>query len=329
MPLSPEQTYQQVQLLLSGSLSLLDAQDALRALSPDDLSAEAIAKGAMAMLEKSVTFPHFPHAIDVCGTGGDGTHSLNISTATAFVVAASGTPVAKHGNRSVSSKSGSSDVLQALGISLTPSHTQLIHALSHTGLAFLFAPDFHPALGALREARKSIHTRSIFNLLGPLTNPARPKQQLIGVYDESLLEKMLEASRLLGCEHCMVVHGGDGGDECAISTHSQAVYFTQGGSIKHLTITPEDAGLSRHPESAIKGGDAKENAAALSALLQGETGAYHDAVCLNAACAFLLTGQARSLLEGAYIAQHILAEKKAWHLLTRYQEATKSGNDDE
>lgn len=322
MSLNPKAVFEKVASLLSGNLTETDKQSLLLELAPEQLSAAALAEGAKAMLAASVQFKHFPQALDTCGTGGDGANTLNVSTATALVLSATGTMITKHGNRSVSSQSGSADVLKALGVNITPSHTQLETALTQTNLAFLFAPDFHPALGNLREARKAIQARSIFNLLGPLTNPARPTRQLIGVYDKNIMLKILEAAQILGTESCMVVHAEDGLDECSISSDTYAATLKNGVIHEHI-IQPEGAGLPRHAAKAIQGGNAETNADALTHLLEGLEGAYADAVCLNAAAALTLTGQAANLTEGAHIARYVLQEKKALYLLQRYRDITK------
>ena len=235
-------------------------------------------------------------AIDVCGTGGDGSHSLNISTAVAIVIAACEIPVAKHGNRAASSKAGAADTLEALGLNLDRAGATAEATLADLGIAFLFAQAHHPALGRIAPIRKSLGRRTIFNLIGPLANPAGVKRQLIGVPRADLIETYTAALRLLGCERAMVVSGAEGLDEISISgpTHIRTIGF----DLPNDVITPEDAGLPRHPAEAIKGGDAAYNAAALRRLLMGESGAYRDAVLLNAGAALVVADHAATISEG-------------------------------
>ena len=238
-----------------------------------------------------------PNAIDLCGTGGDNRHTLNVSTATAFVVSASGVTVAKHGNRAVSSRSGAADILAALGIDPDPDPTLQEHRLQTDGLAFLHAPRHHPALRHAAPARAALGIRTILNLAGPLCNPANARRQLIGVYDPRWLVPMAETLRALGSERAWLVHG-DGLDELTLSAETQVVAL-EAGDIRHFTVTPEDAGLPRAPITAITGADAGHNARALTALLKGEPGPYRDIVILNAAAALVIAGHATNLLEAA------------------------------
>ena len=259
-------------------------------------TAEEIAAAATAMRARMVRVNAPSGAIDVCGTGGDGSHSLNISTAVAIVIAACEIPVAKHGNRAASSKAGAADTLEALGLNLDRAAETAEATLADLGIAFLFAQAHHPALGRIAPIRKSLGRRTIFNLIGPLANPAGVKRQLIGVPRADLIETYTAALRLLGCERAMVVSGAEGLDEISISgpTHIATIGF----DLSNDVITPEDAGLPRHPAEAIKGGDAAYNAAALRRLLMGESGAYRDAVLLNAGAALVVAGHAATISEG-------------------------------
>ncbi|MBP6030296.1 MAG: anthranilate phosphoribosyltransferase [Sphingobium sp.] len=260
-----------------------------------ETSAE-IAGAALAMRERMIAIEAPDTAIDVCGTGGDGQHTLNVSTAVALVVAACGVPVAKHGNRAASSKAGGADVLEALGVNLAITPDVAEAQLHDLGICFLFAQAHHPALKRLAPIRKSIGKRTIFNLLGPLANPARVRRQLVGVAKPALVGVYAEAMRLLGTERAMIVAGDEGLDELSISGVSQFVSI--GFDLGHTIIAPEGAGLPRHPLSAIRGGDPAYNAAALRRLLEGEAGAYRDAVLLNAAAALIVAGQARDGEDG-------------------------------
>ncbi len=259
-------------------------------------TAQEIAAAATAMRARMVRMNAPSGAIDVCGTGGDGSHSLNISTAVAIVIAACEIPVAKHGNRAASSKAGAADTLEALGLNLDRAAETAEATLADLGIAFLFAQAHHPALGRIAPIRKSLGRRTIFNLIGPLANPAGVKRQLIGVPRADLIETYTAALRLLGCERAMVVSGAEGLDEISISgpTHIATIGF----DLPNDVITPEDAGLPRHPAEAIKGGDAAYNAAALRRLLIGEAGAYRDAVLLNAGAALVVAGHAATISEG-------------------------------
>jgi anthranilate phosphoribosyltransferase len=239
-------------------------------------------------------------AMDVCGTGGDGRATLNISTATTFVLAGLGVPVAKHGNRALSSRAGGADVLAALGVDVEPPLERLPRILAEAGCLFLFAPRHHAGLRHAAAARRELGTRTIFNLTGPLANPARVTRQLLGVFDPSWAIPMAESLARLGTERAMIVHG-DGLDELTIAGTSEIVILDQGRISREL-VAPEQAGLSRAPLSAIIGGDAAENAAALAALLGGAKSAYRDAVLLNAAAALIVAERTTSWREGAAMA---------------------------
>jgi len=249
-------------------------------------------------------------AIDLCGTGGDGLGTLNISTAVSFVVAAAGVTVAKHGNRSASSRSGAADVLEALGVKVGLEPDAASDVLAKTGIVFLFAPTHHPAMRHVGAARKAIGRRTIFNLLGPLASPARVTRQLVGVFSADWLEPYAQALRELGSSKAVIVHGQDGLDEVSISAPTDAALL-DGGTVARATFTPEQAGLSRHPLPAIVGGDAAHNAAALRRLFDGEPGAYRDIVCLNAAAALMVADAASDIKAGADIAGRMLSSGAA------------------
>jgi anthranilate phosphoribosyltransferase len=234
-------------------------------------------------------------AIDVCGTGGDGSHSLNVSTAVAFVVAACGVPVAKHGNRAASSRCGTADVLEALGADLSLPFDRIEASLETVGIAFLFAQRHHPAMSRVAAVRRSLATRTIFNLLGPLANPAGVRRQLIGVFSADWLTRMAEAGRALGAEALLLVHG-DGLDEIAPDAESQLLWMRD-GSLREASFSPQAHGFPAFPRSAIAGGDAPYNAGMLKALLAGDQAsatlsAYRAMVVLNAAAALKLAGAA-------------------------------------
>ncbi|MFO1248000.1 MAG: anthranilate phosphoribosyltransferase [Alphaproteobacteria bacterium] len=251
----------------------------------------------------SITAP--AGAIDLCGTGGDGLGTLNISTAVSFVVAACGVPVAKHGNRSASSRSGAADVLETLGVNIALAPAAAEKVLAQTGLVFLFAQTYHPAMKHVGAARKQIGRRTIFNLLGPLASPARVTRQLVGVFSADWLVPYAQALKALGSTKAFIVHGKDGLDEVSISAATQ-VAVLDGGIVTTREITPEDAGLSRAPLAGITGGDAAHNAAALRRLFDGERGAYRDIVLLNAANALMVADRAKDVKEGVALAAQAL-----------------------
>jgi anthranilate phosphoribosyltransferase len=253
------------------------------------------------------------NAIDVCGTGGDVAGTLNISTATAFVVAACGVPVAKHGNRALTSRAGGSDVLAALGVDMDVPQAGLERQMIRYGIAFLFAPRHHPALRHAAPARSEIGFRTLFNLLGPLCNPAGVRRQLTGVYDPAWTAPMAETLGALGTERAWLVHGA-GLDELTLAGPTQVSEWYR-GELRQFLVTPEQAGLPNAPTDAIRGGDAAENAAALRALLEGARGAYHDTVLLNAAAALIVADRAADLREGARLAASALDRGAALDVL--------------
>ncbi|MEQ1538482.1 MAG: anthranilate phosphoribosyltransferase [Sphingorhabdus sp.] len=274
--------------MLDGEMSDAVIKNTLIDMSERDETAEEIAGAVRAMRARMIRINAPVGAIDVCGTGGDGAHSLNISTAVAIVVAACDVPVAKHGNRAASSQAGAADTLEALGLNLDRAMATAEDSLGDLGICFMFAQKYHPALAKLAPIRKEIGRRTIFNLTGPAANPAGVKRQLIGVARPDFLAVYADALNQLGYDDAMLVAGDEPLDELSISGASSVVRLG-----KQVTrITPETAGLPQHPSQALKGGDAQYNAAALRRLLAGETGAYRDAVLLNAAAALMVAGEA-------------------------------------
>ncbi len=232
--------------------------------------------------------------VDTCGTGGDARGTFNISTTAAFVVAGAGVRVAKHGNRSVTSKCGSADVLEALGVRLELPPARLAACMNDVGIAFLYAPALHSAMRHVQAARRALRLRTVFNLLGPLTNPAGATAQVVGVYAEDLVEKVAEALRLLGLKRALVVHGRDGLDEITISGPTRIAELRD-SRIRTYSLTPEECGLRRVPLDAIAGDDASANAAILRAVLDGENSPRRDVVLMNAAAALVAAGRAESV----------------------------------
>ena len=241
-------------------------------------------------------------AMDIVGTGGDGKGTLNISTATAFVVAGAGVPVAKHGNRNLSSKSGAADALGQMGVNVMVGADVVERALSQVGIAFMMAPMHHPAMAHVGPVRAELGTRTIFNILGPLTNPAGVKRQLTGAFSRAMIRPMAETLGQLGSERAWLVHGSDGTDEMTITGVSWVCTLEQDGSIREVELHPEDFGLPVHPFEDILGGTPEENGAAFRALLDGAPGAYRDAVLLNAAAALVVADAADDLKSGVAIA---------------------------
>ncbi|WP_319823550.1 anthranilate phosphoribosyltransferase [Thalassovita sp.] len=242
-------------------------------------------------------------AMDIVGTGGDGKGTLNISTATAFVVAGAGVPVAKHGNRNLSSKSGAADALGQMGVNVMVGPKVVEKALAGCGIAFMMAPMHHPAMAHVGPVRAELGTRTIFNILGPLTNPAGVKRQLTGAFSRALIRPMAETLGQLGSESAWLVHGSDGTDELTITGISWVSALNTDGSISDFEVHPDDFGLPVHPFESIIGGDPSENAAAFRALLDGATGAYRDAVLLNAAAALKVAGKVDDLKDGVALAR--------------------------
>jgi anthranilate phosphoribosyltransferase len=257
--------------------------------------------------------------VDTCGTGGDTSGTFNISTATAFVVAGAGVRVAKHGNRSVTSKCGSADVMEALGVNINLPVERLAACLEQVGIAFLFAPAMHSAMKYVQTARRELRVRTVFNLLGPLTNPARATCQVVGVYSPDLVEKLAEALSMLGLRRALVVHGSDGLDEITI-TGSTRIAEVRDGQVRSYEVTPEEFGLQRATLGDIAGGDATTNAALIREVLAGNKSARRDVVLLNAAAALVAAGRADHLREAVPLATESIdsraAERKLEGLVT-------------
>jgi anthranilate phosphoribosyltransferase len=239
--------------------------------------------------------------LDTCGTGGDASGTFNISTATAFVAAGAGVRVAKHGNRSLTSKCGSADVMEALGVSINLSPERVAACLKEVGMAFLFAPAMHSAMKFVQTARRELKLRTVFNLLGPLTNPAHASAQVVGVYSAELVDKLAEALSMLGLRRALVVHGMDGLDEITI-TGATRIAEVREGNIRTYEVTPEEFGMRRAPIEAISGGDAAANAAIILAILDGEKSARRDVVLLNAAAALVAAAKTNHLADGLALA---------------------------
>ncbi|MDB6454438.1 anthranilate phosphoribosyltransferase [Falsirhodobacter sp. 20TX0035] len=304
-PLSRDEADTAFAALFDGQATPAQMGGFLMALRTRGETVEEYAAAAAAMRAKCVPVRAPEGAMDIVGTGGDGKGTLNISTATAFVVAGAGVPVAKHGNRNLSSKSGASDALTALGLNVMVGAEVVEDCLNEAGIGFMMAPMHHPATRHVMPVRIELGTRTLFNILGPLTNPAGVTRQLTGAYSADLIRPMAEVLQLLGSEKAWLVHGGDGTDELAISAPSK-VAALENGAIREFEVAAEDAGLPAHPFEAIVGGTPEENAQALRRLLDGETGAYRDAVLLNSAAALIVADRVRTLPEGVELARESL-----------------------
>jgi anthranilate phosphoribosyltransferase len=283
---------------------------------------EEITGCARVMREKATRIrAPYPNVIDTCGTGGDGSQTFNISTTAAFVVAGAGVPVAKHGNRAMSSRCGSADLLQALGVAIELSPEMAETCLAEVGITFLFAPLFHSAMKYAVGPRREIGVRTIFNILGPLTNPAGAKQQILGVSRKEFAEPMAHVLGNLGSTRAFVVHGADGLDEITTTgeTHITAL---DGGKIASYTITPEQFGLPRAPLGALAGGDAQQNADITLAVLEGKRGPHRDVVLLNAAAGLAIAGTAPDLQAGLQLAARAIDSGAALQKLRGLQRFT-------
>ena len=248
--------------------------------------------------------------VDTCGTGGDGRGTFNVSTIAALVAAGAGANVAKHGNRAVSSSCGSADLLAALGVQIDLDAARMTEVLHRAGIAFLFAPKLHPAMSAVAAVRRELGVRTIFNVLGPLTNPALARRQVLGVYAERLVETVARVLAALGADHALVVHSRDGLDEISVSAPTR-VCEVRGGEVHAYDITPEDIGVATHDLEELAGGDARENANIARTILGGANGARHDIVVANAGAALYVAGLAPSIRDGVALARHSIASGAA------------------
>ncbi|GGQ92721.1 anthranilate phosphoribosyltransferase [Deinococcus ruber] len=305
--------------LMAGELSGVRMAAALTALRVRGETPAEIAGFAQAMRENAIALPIAPRPLllDVVGTGGDGAHTFNISTTSAFVVAAGGVPVAKHGNRAASSKAGSADVLEALGVNLEASPARVAAALDDLGVGFMFARNYHPALRHAAPVRGELAARTVFNVLGPLSNPAGATHLVVGVYTPALTRTLAEVLHLLGAKGALVVNGG-GLDEFTVAGEN-AVSELKDGVVSDQSVSPEEVGLERFPAAQFAGGSPADNAVITRNLLQGRgTPAQQAIVAINAGAALYLAGQAAHLAGGVQRARELLASGAGWELLERY-----------
>jgi anthranilate phosphoribosyltransferase len=302
--------------MMSGEATPSQMGGLLMALRVRGETVDEITGAVAAMRAKMLPVKAPPDAVDVVGTGGDGSGSVNVSTCASFIVAGTGVPVAKHGNRALSSKSGAADCLAALGVKIDLAPDQVGRCIDEAGIGFMFAPTHHPAMKNVGPTRVELATRTIFNLLGPLSNPAGVKRQMVGVFSRQWVLPLAQVLKNLGSESAWIVHGSDGLDEITLTgpTHVAAL---ANGTIRSFDITPEDAGLDRVQAGALKGGNADENAKALQGVLNGVPGAFRDVAILNAAAALVVTGHAKDLKEGVTLGKKSLDSGAAADKLTR------------
>ncbi|MBN9596238.1 MAG: anthranilate phosphoribosyltransferase [Afipia sp.] len=277
---------------------------------------DEITGAVSAMRSKMLTVKAPADAVDIVGTGGDGSGSVNVSTCASFILAGTGVPVAKHGNRALSSKSGAADALAALGVNINITPDDVSRCIAEAGIGFMFAPTHHPAMKNVGPTRVELATRTIFNLLGPLSNPAGVKRQMVGVFSKHWVQPLAQVLKNLGAESVWVVHGSDGLDEITLTgpTHVAAL---ENGNIRTFDVTPEDAGLPRATAAELKGGDAQANANALRDVLEGKQNAYRNVALINAAAALVVAGKAKDIKEGVALGTKALDTGAATDRLTR------------
>ena len=322
--LSEEQAQTAFGIMMSGDATPSQMGGFLMALRVRGETVAEITGAVRTMRAKMLPIEAPAGAIDTCGTGGDAKGTLNVSTGAQFVVAACGVPVAKHGNRALSSKTGAADVLAALGVNIDADLTRLERALKEAGTCFLMAPRHHSAMRHVAPTRVELGTRTIFNLLGPLSNPARVKRQLIGVFAKEWVEPLAQVLKSLGHERAWVVHGADGLDELS-TTGPSTVAELKDGEIRVFEVAPQDAGLPEARLQDLLGGDQETNAAALRALLGGESGPYRDIVLFTAAAALLVAGKVPDLKQGVEMGAEAIASGKAKTVLDRLVAITNEG----
>ncbi|WP_417269615.1 anthranilate phosphoribosyltransferase [Celeribacter sp.] len=323
-PLSRAQAEDAFEILFNGEATPAQIGGFLMALRARGEAVSEYAAAAKVMRDKCIPVSAPAGAMDIVGTGGDGLGTLNISTATAFVVAGAGVTVAKHGNRNLSSKSGSADAMSVNGIDVMVDAAVVQKAINEIGIGFMMAPMHHPAMKYVGPARVELGCKTIFNILGPLTNPAGVKRQLTGAFAPDLIWPMAEVLQMLGSEKAWLVYGHEGIDEVSI-TGPTSVAALENDDIRSLEIHPEDAGLPVHPLRDILGGTPEENGKAMRNLLKGETGAYRDAVLMNAAAALVVADKAADLRDGVEIATESIASGKALEKLEGLARATTQG----
>lgn len=309
-PLSRNEAETAFRAIMEGDATPSQIGGLLMALRSRGETVDEYAAAAAVMRTKCLAVRAPIGAMDIVGTGGDGKGTLNISTATAFVVAGAGVVVAKHGNRNLSSKSGAADALGEMGVKVMVGPEVVERAITEVGIGFMMAPMHHPATRHVMPSRQELGTRTIFNILGPLTNPAGVTRQLTGAFSRDVIRPMAETLAALGSERAWLVHGGDGTDEISIAGVTYAAIL-ENGQVRDQEIHPEDAGLPEHPFAAIIGGTPSQNAMAFRALLEGQPGAYRDAVLLNSAAALMVADRVKTLPEGVEMASESIDSGQA------------------
>ena len=309
--LSAEEAAQVMEEIMTGEATPAQFGAFVTALRLKGETAEEIAGMARIMREKALRVETGGDLVDTCGTGGDGSHTINVSTIAAFVAVGAGLKVAKHGNRAITSACGSADVLEAAGVKIELGPQGVERCIQEVGMGFMFAPTFHPAMRFAGPSRREIGIRTVFNILGPLTNPAGARSQVLGVADAALGERMARVLQHLGSRHALVVHGDDGLDEISISADS-TVWELKDGSINSYTVSPEEMGVERAGPEAIRGGSKEENAEAMREVLSGERSAARDVVLLNAAAALVAGDAVGSLREGVVRAAEAIDSGRAF-----------------
>jgi anthranilate phosphoribosyltransferase len=302
--------------MMSGEATPSQMGGLLMALRVRGETVDEITGAVAAMRSKMLRVKAPADAVDVVGTGGDGSGSVNVSTCASFIVAGAGVPVAKHGNRALSSKSGAADCLAALGIRIDLTPEQVGRCVNEAGIGFMFEPSHHPAMKNVGPTRVELATRTIFNLLGPLSNPAGVKRQMVGVFSRQWVQPLAQVLKNLGSDSVWVVHGSDGLDEITLAGPT-FVAALENGNIRSFEVTPDDAGLPRADGDALKGGDAEANAASLRGVLEGKPGAFRDVALLNAAAALIVAGKAKNLKDGAVLGAKSLDSGAAMDKLKR------------
>tara|TARA_Y100000996_G_scaffold389650_1_gene350224 strand:+ start:2126 stop:3121 length:996 start_codon:yes stop_codon:yes gene_type:complete len=317
--LSVEESFNIMNDLMSGKLDDIQISALLIALRCKGESVSEILGFAKSMRQKMMKMPLQKDALDICGTGGDSLGTFNISTATCFVISGAGVPVAKHGNRSMTSKSGSADVLQSLGVNINKTVEESRNDIDKFGLGFMFAPQYHPAMKYAVNARSTLGIRTIFNLLGPLCNPAKVKYQAMGIFNSDFLEKQIKVLFELGLKSAMVFHGEDGLDEITTTTNTKVFQFINRGEINCYEINPNELEMPLSNLSDLKGGSPKENAQIILRILKNEKGPKRDIVILNAAAGIFISGKSKSLKEGISLARKSLDSGSAYEALLKIQ----------
>jgi anthranilate phosphoribosyltransferase len=310
--------------IMSGETTPTQNAAFLAALSTKSTKAETvdeIAGSAAAMRDHAVKVDNPYETLEIVGTGGDGSNSFNISTASSFVIASSGVKVSKHGNRAASSKSGAADVLESLGVSLEQDPEKAVRLLGDPGICFLFAQRYHTSMKYVGSIRKELGIRTVFNILGPLTNPAHPTYQVMGVYDPSLVEPLARVLSSLGVRRGMVVYGEDRLDEISVSDSTRVCYFS-GDEYDTYSISPEDFGLRRGSKKDIVGGTADENSAIIRGVLSGEKGPRRDVVLMNSAAGLYCSGRVKDMQDGIELASNLIDDGSATRLLESYKVAS-------